>query len=104
MATIMRPATVAVDECWTQVIATQRAERATDLGLIDEIKRALRAATYPALARVDVLASDGCVVLRGIVPSYHVKQVAQEIAMCTAKVEAVNNELRVGGAGRCEAT
>jgi osmotically-inducible protein OsmY len=96
MAILMRLAAAAVVEVCTQVGPKEPAKRDGQAQLAGEVKRALLAAGYAALRHVIVFTSEGCIVLRGTVPSFHVKQVAQEIAMRTVKVEAVSNQLDVG--------
>ena len=95
MARLTRSATAAVAEDWIQVFGKQPLARDGSRRLRTDVRRALRAASYPALSRARVFLSDGCIVLRGIVPSYHVKQVAQEIAMRVGSVHKVINLLEV---------
>jgi osmotically-inducible protein OsmY len=47
------------------------------------------------LRTVEVCARDGHVVLRGRVPSYYLKQVAQEVALAMPGVLQLRNELDV---------
>ncbi|HWB10267.1 MAG TPA: BON domain-containing protein [Pirellulales bacterium] len=61
-----------------------------------DIQQALRSSGYPALNRVKVAATGDGIVLRGRVPSYHLKQIAQEMALRTAPGERVNNKIDVG--------
>ena len=51
---------------------------------------------YPALRQVESNVTNGVVQLTGIVPSYYLKQLAQEIALQHAGVKEVNNHIRVG--------
>lgn len=69
-------------------------------GLAGQIRRAFRAAGYPALRRIDVTLDYCGVLLRGTVPSYFVKQVAQELAMRAAGKDPVWNELEVEKEGQ----
>jgi osmotically-inducible protein OsmY len=66
----------------------------------------LRNSGYRALRRVSCLSRDGVLVLHGCVPSYYLKQVAQEIAAGAEGVRQVINQIEVfrsqapGTAGR----
>lgn len=60
-----------------------------------EIRRAFRRAGYPALRHIEVSLDYCGVLLRGRVPSYFVKQIAQEIAMHAAGEDAVWNRIAV---------
>ena len=97
MATLMRIATAAVAEGWTHVLGERSPDCDENHRLASDVRRALQTAGYPALNRASVLISDGCVVLRGRVPSFHVKQIAQEIAMQVVHVLGVINLLEVDG-------
>jgi osmotically-inducible protein OsmY len=57
--------------------------------------KALRLTGYAALRAVRVVANGQMVILRGRVPSYHLKQVAQTAAMDVAGVRELHNELEV---------
>jgi len=54
-----------------------------------------RASGYLALRDVSCVASDGVVSLHGCLPSYHLKQVAQEIAAGVEGVRHVINRIEV---------
>lgn len=60
-----------------------------------QLKRAMRTAGYPALRRLDISFGDRQILLRGTVPSYFMKQIAQEIALRAAPAEEVRNEIEV---------
>jgi osmotically-inducible protein OsmY len=60
-----------------------------------EIERALRATGYPALRHVEVATHDWIVFLRGRVPSYYLKQLAQAAVLVVPGVREVRNELNV---------
>jgi len=75
--------------------ARRAVEIESDRRLVAEIERATRAAGYASLRHLDVSACNACVVLSGVVPSYFMKQLAQEMAMRVANVQVVNNELEV---------
>ena len=57
---------------------------------------------YAALRHVESDREEDVVQLRGIVPSYYLKQLAQEIAMQHADVRNVNNQIRVHQEARSE--
>lgn len=62
----------------------------------DEAERLLHATSYFALRDVSCEFHEGMLVLRGTVPSFHLKQVAQEIARKVEGVGALVNALEVG--------
>jgi osmotically-inducible protein OsmY len=66
----------------------------------DTIAAAARAALartgYAWLQRVAVAAEAGALVLRGEVPSFYLKQLAQATVLALPGVPGVRNELRVG--------
>ncbi len=55
----------------------------------------LRRSDYPALRRVTCENRGDVLVLKGTVPTYHLKQIAQELAAHTCGVRAVKNEVHV---------
>ena len=55
----------------------------------------IRNAPYQALRRIDCHFYNGVMTLRGRVPSYYMKQYAQEMVGELASVQHVNNELEV---------
>jgi len=61
----------------------------------DEAERRLRASSYCALYSVSSEFHEGMLVLRGTVPSFYVKQVAQEIVRKVEGVGALVNALEV---------
>ena len=63
--------------------------------LPSRIEQALRATGYAPLREVDIRVRGGRVVLRGRVPSYYLKQVAQEAARALAGEHGLQNELEV---------
>lgn len=73
----------------------QRACSEPARGLAAQIRRDLGAAGYPALRRIDVTLDYCGVLLRGTVPTYFVKQLAQELAMRAAGKDPVWNEIEV---------
>lgn len=65
--------------------------------LADALLRALDRTGYGWLRRVAVAAEGGSVVLQGRVPSYYLKQLAQEAVLAVPGVEVLRNELQVEG-------
>jgi osmotically-inducible protein OsmY len=55
----------------------------------------LRRSSYLALRDISCLASDGVLTLRGSLPSYYLKQVAQEIVSGVEGVRHVANQIEV---------
>jgi osmotically-inducible protein OsmY len=66
-----------------------------DARLADSIRQSLRASGYTVLSAVAVTVRAGSVALRGTVPSYFMKQIAQEVAKATAGVTSLTNRLTV---------
>ena len=66
-----------------------------DRHLGQRIALALQAAGYVPLRKVDVIARDGCIILKGTVPTYYLKQLAQSAAMSVSRVHAIDNRLDV---------
>jgi osmotically-inducible protein OsmY len=64
-------------------------------GLQELAERCLRSNPYLALKNVSCDCRDGVLVLRGCLPSYYLKQVAQEIVGRLAGVEAIDNQIQV---------
>lgn len=58
-------------------------------------RQALAATPYAWLQRVEVVADGGRVVLRGNVPSFYLKQLAQVTVLALPDVPGLRNELRV---------
>jgi osmotically-inducible protein OsmY len=67
----------------------------TDRRLSEQVIEVLRATGYFKLRDLSVIATDGCVILRGHVPSYYLKQVAQSAVRELSGVIEVRNELVV---------
>jgi osmotically-inducible protein OsmY len=55
----------------------------------------LRRNPYLAMKNVSCDCRRGVLVLRGCLPSYYLKQVAQEAVACLEGVEAVDNQIEV---------
>ena len=66
-----------------------------DVHLAEHVERALRTTGYGPLREIAVTAQVRLVILRGTVPSYYLKQVAQETALLVAGVDRVRNDLDV---------
>jgi osmotically-inducible protein OsmY len=66
-----------------------------DLCLATRIERALRATGYGSLRGIEVTAHARLVSLRGRVPSYYLKQVAQTTALAVPGARQVRNDLDV---------
>jgi hypothetical protein len=60
-----------------------------------QVEDRLRRSPYLALRDVSCLAHDGVIYLHGCLPSYHLKQIAQEIAAGAAGVCRVVNRIEV---------
>jgi BON domain len=72
-----------------------------DLGVAASVERALCAAGHAPLRAVEVWGEGNGVVLKGHVPTYYLKVLAQATALCVPGVERVRNDLEVGpGGGR----
>jgi hypothetical protein len=82
------------------VLNTACAERAADTlnprpAITDVAERCLRSNPYLALKNVSCDWLDGVLVLRGCLPSYYLKQLAQEAVASQAGVERIDNQIRV---------
>jgi osmotically-inducible protein OsmY len=66
-----------------------------DLGLAERIKRALNATGYGSLRAVEITVRARVVHLEGRVPSYFLKQLAQETALAAPGEHQVRNDLEV---------
>ena len=60
-----------------------------------EVERALRSTGYRGLRSIEISVYYQVVFLRGQVPSFHMKQVAQTVARSVSGVREVRNELNV---------
>jgi hypothetical protein len=70
-------------------------QRRTKLSLSGRIKRALRATGYSALRTIEVVVQGRCVVLQGLVPRYHMKQIAQVVTLAVPGVQQLCNDVEV---------
>lgn len=64
-------------------------------GLQELAERSLRRNPYLALKHVSCECRDGVLVLRGCLPSYYLKQLAQEAVAHLSGVERVENQIQV---------
>ena len=69
--------------------------RITDEHLCDSIIRALCASRYSPCRDAEVNVRDRHVSIRGRVPTYYLKQVAQSVTMLVDGVESIENDLVV---------
>jgi hypothetical protein len=72
-----------------------RPNRNPQPGLRELAEDCLRRNPYLALKNVSCDCHAGVLVLRGCLPSYYLKQVAQEAVACLEGVEAVDNRIEV---------
>jgi osmotically-inducible protein OsmY len=79
----------------SQAAALLVAQSLLDLCLAERVERALRATGYPPLRVVEVSVCGQLVVLRGRVPNYYMKQVAQAVATDVAGVRELRNDVEV---------
>jgi osmotically-inducible protein OsmY len=66
-----------------------------DFFLAERVEHALRATGYGALREIDVTVHARLIILDGRVPSYYLKQVAQETALAVPGARHVHNDLDV---------
>jgi osmotically-inducible protein OsmY len=66
-----------------------------DLSLVERVKRALRVNGYGPLRCIEVAVQSRLVILRGRVPSYYLKQIAQTVALAVLGTHQVRNDLNV---------
>jgi len=66
--------------------------------VVEEIRRRLEAAGYRPLKSLRCEFRHGEVVLQGTVPTYHLKQMAQELSKRSPLVDRVTNLIRVSAA------
>jgi osmotically-inducible protein OsmY len=68
--------------------------------VVEEVRSRLQGMAYHALKQIVCEYRDGTLVLRGRLPSYYLKQVAQTAVARVAGVERVVNQIEVGTALR----
>ncbi len=85
------------DQAWKPgpASALRLAQDLVDLCLAERVAQALRASGYPPLHAIEVSVRDQVVILQGCVPSYYLKQLAQTVAMETAGVRNLRNDVQV---------
>jgi osmotically-inducible protein OsmY len=71
---------------------------ATDTTVVEEVRSRLQDQPYHAVKQVSCEYRDGTLILRGRLPSYYLKQVAQTAVARVAGVERVLNQIEVGTA------
>jgi len=76
------------------------AQSVEDLHLAERVERALRASGYGPLRTIDVTVHERQVTLTGRVPSYYLKQVAQQLSLAVPGAHQVRNDVNVSRA-RC---
>lgn len=74
--------------------ATRSASRA-DARVAERIDQALRGTGYLSLRNLEIIVTQGLVVLRGRLPSYYMKQVAQAAVRAVPGVGEVHDQLDV---------
>ncbi len=77
------------------VDAAAKSAQAAGRRLSEQIIQVLGATGYLPLRDLDIFAAEGFVILRGRVPSYYLKQVAQAAVLRLPGVDEVRNELDV---------
>jgi osmotically-inducible protein OsmY len=83
-----------------RTIVDQDADRTIDCQLQENdpgslVAARLRRSGYPLLSSVQCDVREGVACLTGMVPTFHLKQIAQELASHTPGVWQVNNRLHV---------
>lgn len=69
---------------------------ARDVHLEDQAHAELRALPYGALRRTSCQVENNCLILKGVVPTFHQKQLAQEhLQKCFGTGVSIANELQV---------
>lgn len=68
--------------------------------LLARVNRALAASPYLPLRTLTCYVHEGVLTLRGRVPTFYCKQLAQSLVSALEGVEEVNNQLEVVGPGR----
>ena len=74
-------------------------QHSDDPSLAENVKRALRATGHGSLRGIEVAGHARLVILKGRVPSYYLKQVAQQTALSVPNVDQVRNDLEVSRPG-----
>lgn len=69
-------------------------------GIVAAVRNALDKTGHGWLRRIEVGVESGCVVLRGRVPSFYLKQMAQVTVLAVPGADLVRNDLQVEGGRR----
>ena len=83
------------DGTWENAPASSPQSCEEGAHLAAQVEHALCATGYACLRSVTATLRDQAVVLQGRVPSYYLKQVAQEMALTVPEVRELRNELLV---------
>jgi osmotically-inducible protein OsmY len=78
-----------------QPVASEEARLPVDSGLAERVERALRATGYSPVHAVEVSVRGRLVILRGRVPSYYMKQLAQAAVLDVPGVRDLRNDVLV---------
>lgn len=87
---------ICTDERVPQIAATESSKNEP----ASLVAARFRRSGYPFLWGVSCECSEGVMTLSGIVPTFHLKQVAQELAAHTSGVRQVKNDLHVTSSAR----
>lgn len=79
--------------------ATPPKVESKDTELVRNVEQALAASGYMQLRAVEVKVHEGLVTLKGRVPTYYLKQMAQSVAMQHEGVEMLQNNIEVVSTG-----
>lgn len=66
-----------------------------DEKILDQVKVALSKSGYEQLRTLKTYCHHGKIVLQGRIPTYYLKQVAQELVRSVAEVKHIDNDLHV---------
>lgn len=66
-----------------------------DLRLAESVERALHATGYAPLRSVEVVVRARRILLKGRVPSYYLKQIAQTATLAVPGIHQIHNDLEV---------
>jgi hypothetical protein len=94
------PGDVGMNATFTPIADRETSAGAPPLRIGLTVENRLRASGYFALRGVSCSASDGAACLYGSLPSYYLKQLAQEIAGAVGGVHMVINKIQVCAAAR----
>jgi osmotically-inducible protein OsmY len=95
-ALLILPSQPEADKDARQTGAQLLTQTLEDLHLAERVQRALYARGYRQLRDIQVTAHARLVILRGRVPSYYLKQLAQDTALAVPGAHQVRNDLEVG--------